>query len=82
VFGAQTQPTSLFGATPTTNTGFAGFGAQQQQQQTQQQGLSLFSQNKPANSPFGIAAPQPAAQTGFGFNQTPATSTQSKLSLP
>lgn len=78
MFGTQ-QPTSLFGNTATTNTGFGGFGAQQQQQQPQQQGIGLFGQAKPAASPFGIATPQPAAQGTFGFNQNPATSTPSNL---
>ncbi|CAB3372945.1 Hypothetical predicted protein [Cloeon dipterum] len=73
LFGAQ-QPTSLFGATPTTNTGF-GFGAQQPQQQQQQQGIGLFGQKQTA-TPFGMAAPQPVSQPGFGFGQNTATNTQ------
>lgn len=74
MFGTQ-QPTSLFGNTATTNTGFGGFGVQQQQQQPQQQqGIGLFGQAKPVASPFGIATPQPAAQGTFGFNQNTATS--------
>ncbi|XP_059474265.1 nuclear pore complex protein Nup98-Nup96 [Neocloeon triangulifer] len=75
MFGAQ--PTSLFGATPTTNTGFSSFGVQPQQQPQQQ--IGLFGQAKPAATPFGMAAPQPTSQTSFGFGQNTATNTTTGL---